>query len=108
MGKSYKHIFFDLDRTLWDTEANSSQALHELYLKYALGEKGVASVEVFIREYNVISNHLWEGYGKGEIGKETLRDERFKRALAKYNIVDQELNVSMSNDFTLITPQKNI
>jgi putative hydrolase of the HAD superfamily len=29
-GGKYKHLFFDLDHTLWDFEANSRQTLEEL------------------------------------------------------------------------------
>ena len=29
----YKHIFFDLDRTLWDFEKNSNEVLNELISK---------------------------------------------------------------------------
>ncbi|MFT5227209.1 MAG: putative hydrolase of the HAD superfamily, partial [Urechidicola sp.] len=31
MTSNYKHIFFDLDRTLWDFDTNSKLALQELY-----------------------------------------------------------------------------
>ncbi len=34
----YKHIFFDLDHTLWDFEANSRQTLQELYQTLNLSE----------------------------------------------------------------------
>ena len=31
-----KHIFFDLDRTLWDFETNAYKTLLELYEEHAL------------------------------------------------------------------------
>lgn len=107
MSLKYKHVFFDLDRTLWDTEANSRQSLEELYHTYNLKSEGVVDVNHFIVEYNKISNVLWEDYGLGKISKDELRDQRFKRALALYGISNDELNKKMSADFTVITPQKN-
>ena len=34
--KEYKHIFFDLDNTLWDFESNSRDTLLELFEKHNL------------------------------------------------------------------------
>ena len=41
----YKHLFFDLDRTLWDFEKNSHETLLELCNKYKLKEKGILDYE---------------------------------------------------------------
>ena len=43
----YKHLFFDLDHTIWDFEANSRQTLEELYDSYKLESKGVHSFDLF-------------------------------------------------------------
>jgi putative hydrolase of the HAD superfamily len=32
--RKYKHIFFDLDRTIWDFEANAREAFQEIYTKH--------------------------------------------------------------------------
>ena len=37
----YKHLFFDLDHTIWDFEANSRTTLVELYEEMKLEERGV-------------------------------------------------------------------
>ena len=47
----YKHIFFDLDRTLWDFEYNSHETLLELCKSYNLKEKGVENSLEFIKIY---------------------------------------------------------
>ena len=46
-GGKYKHLFFDLDHTLWDFEANSRQTLEELYYSMQLGSKGVNDFDLF-------------------------------------------------------------
>ena len=47
----YKHIFFDLDRTLWDFEKNSLEVLLQLYNDYHLSTKGILDSNVFIERY---------------------------------------------------------
>ena len=44
----YRHLFFDLDRTLWDFETNSYQTLTELAHSYRLADRGVDSIDNFI------------------------------------------------------------
>ena len=43
----YRHIFFDLDHTLWDFDANSRQTLEDLYLSFDLQTRGVHSFDSF-------------------------------------------------------------
>ncbi|MCK6648328.1 MAG: YjjG family noncanonical pyrimidine nucleotidase [Bacteroidia bacterium] len=102
----YQHIFFDLDRTLWDFETNSHETLIELIDKYKLVEKGVTSPTIFIQEYYTINDVLWEEYRQGKIDKELLRFERFKRALDKYEIVDRKLIEDFGNDYVYLSPLK--
>jgi putative hydrolase of the HAD superfamily len=103
---NYKHIFFDLDSTLWDFESNSRETLLELALKYNLADKGIDSIEEFISEYLVINERMWEGYRKGLIDKITLRYERFYLALSKYNITDRNLAENIGNDYLSLSPLK--
>ncbi len=103
---SYTNIFFDLDRTLWDFETNSHQTLSELLQKYKLLEKGVESENDFIAEYLVINEQLWDEYRKGTIDKNTLRYDRFYKALLKFKIDDKELSQSIGNDYVSISPLK--
>ena len=39
MYSEVKHIFFDLDDTLWDFEKNSSHVLKQLYAEFELQQK---------------------------------------------------------------------
>ena len=49
--KKYKHIFFDLDHTIWDFDKNAEETLHELYQIYRLHEIGVPAAALFIETY---------------------------------------------------------
>ena len=42
----YKHIFFDLDHTIWDFETNAKESLKDLYYQMQLHSKGVKSFEL--------------------------------------------------------------
>jgi FMN phosphatase YigB (HAD superfamily) len=55
----YRHLFFDLDNTLWDFERNSRETLTELYEKYRLQELGISSFETFIDAYHLRNEMLW-------------------------------------------------
>ena len=39
-----KHIFFDLDHTIWDFDRNAHETLLELYEAYKLEELGIKTV----------------------------------------------------------------
>ena len=43
----YKHIFFDLDHTLWDFETNSKLALQQIFTEQKLSEKGIPVFDNF-------------------------------------------------------------
>jgi putative hydrolase of the HAD superfamily len=66
---SIKHVFFDLDRTLWDFEANSEATLKELFVELNLNAKVGVSDDVFIKEYKRINELFWEDYRNGVIEK---------------------------------------
>tara|TARA_B110000908_G_scaffold149850_1_gene183410 strand:- start:537 stop:1226 length:690 start_codon:yes stop_codon:yes gene_type:complete len=102
-----KHIFFDLDRTLWDFEANSHQTLLELCIAYDLAEKGISDYEAFIKNYKTHNEQLWDLYRVDKISQQDLRRERFQRALADYNINDTELATNIGEDYVAICPKKN-
>ena len=86
-----KHIFFDLDRTLWDFEKNSHTTLLQLINDFKLIEKGIDNADNFIKKYKIHNEELWELYREDKIKKEELRGKRFQLALAEYDIDDSEL-----------------
>ncbi|HWY38670.1 MAG TPA: noncanonical pyrimidine nucleotidase, YjjG family, partial [Bacteroidia bacterium] len=54
-----KHIFFDLDRTLWDFEKNSENILLQLIETYGLESKCGANAGEIINTYKQINKNLW-------------------------------------------------
>lgn len=107
MLKNVKHIFFDLDKTLWDFDTNSSLALKELYLKHDLSSHGIPSFEEMIDIYSKINHKLWAEYAKNNITKETLRTQRFNETFEYFGIYNYELAFRFGLDYVEVSPRKN-
>lgn len=88
--KKYKHLFFDLDRTLWDFDKNSAETLTEAIHHFKL-DTVIANIPAFIQEFNIHNNFVWDMYRQKKMNKETVRFERFRLALEPYGISDAGL-----------------
>lgn len=104
--KKYKHLFFDLDQTLWDFEKNSTEVLNELFIKYNLQEAGISSCSEFIFNYKEWNKLLWLQYGKGQITKEKLRYGRFRAAFKAFKIKDYALADKLADEYVSLSPHK--
>lgn len=103
----YKHIFIDLDDTLWDFHANAKASLHEVFDERKLSQYFV-DFEHFFKIYAKRNLELWELYGKGEISKEFLMIERFRHPLAKMGVDSTSLAIEIGDQFLDILPTKTI
>ena len=100
-----KHLFFDLDRTLWDFERNSEIALLKLFEEFKLGDK-IHDFHDFHSKYKEHNSRLWKMYGNKQIDKEHLRDERFRVTFAEFNIHDPDLTSKFSDGYVEISPRQ--
>ena len=103
---AYKHLFFDLDHTLWDFEANAKETLHELHGLHALQEKGVDDFDLFFSRYSFHNERLWDRYTKGFIKQEELRWKRVWLTLLDFKIADESLAKKMSVQFLEQLPNR--
>ena len=106
MAKKYKHLFFDLDRTLWDFEKSAVEAFKELYTKYNLNRMGIRSAEEFHMKFSKHNNLLWDLYRDGKMEKELLMWKRFFDTFREYGVYDEELAKNLGNDYVYISPRK--
>ncbi len=104
----YRHLFFDLDHTLWDFEANARATLEELHTSLKLEEKGVNDFELFYTNYLVHNERLWEQYRNGFIKQNELRGKRMRLALLDFKIVNEELSEKMNVRFLELLPTRTI
>jgi putative hydrolase of the HAD superfamily len=101
--KKLEHIFFDLDRTLWDFERNSKSALVQLFHELKL-DCIIESFESFHEVYRKINAEYWEDYTKGRVSKEKLRIGRFHDTLVSFGRDDIQLSTLMAEGYVKISP----
>ena len=89
--KNVRHIFFDLDNTLWDHRKNAYLTIKDLFSKQDISAKYIIDFEEFHTAYHIINERLWEQIRDEEIDKEYLRKHRFYNTFLKFGIDDQTL-----------------
>jgi len=104
--KKYKHIFFDLDHTIWDFDKNAEEALHELYHIHQLGSIGLQSPELFIETYTRNNHKLWALYHTGQITKDELRDARFKYTFIELGLQPDLMPLDFEDAYVKLCPTK--
>jgi putative hydrolase of the HAD superfamily len=104
--KKYKHIFFDLDHTIWDFGKNAEETLYELYEVYKLDEIGLPSAAVFIETYTRNNHRLWADYHTGKISKTELRETRFKKTFLDLGVEPDSIPLKFEDDYVMICPTK--
>lgn len=102
--KHIKHIFFDLDHTLWDFDKNSKLTFIYLFEKHKLD----IDVEKFLEGYEVINLKYWKLYREDKINKDDLRFNRLKEALDVINFdASDDLIRILSEDYITYLTQYN-
>ncbi|SMD34130.1 putative hydrolase of the HAD superfamily [Reichenbachiella faecimaris] len=108
--KSYKYLFFDLDHTLWDWDANASETLIDLYHRYDLGKYGIVDAVTFRDVFFCENTKLWADLEIGKIDKFFLRNNRFRIVMeaADANIkkMPEDLLVDLNAKFLKECSQK--
>ena len=104
--KTYQHLFFDLDHTLWDYDRNVSESLSELYQIYGLQNLGIPTFELFSASFHHINFQLWDWYNVGKIDKVNLRKERFPRIFSHAGGRHDAIPAEFEEDFMSRTSSK--
>lgn len=102
----YRHIFFDLDHTLWDFDSNARETLEQLHHDLKLVERGVYDFDLFYQNYLGHNERLWERYRKGHIKQEELRVKRMMLTLLDFKIADEALTREMADIFLQLLPTR--
>jgi putative hydrolase of the HAD superfamily len=105
--KNYQHIFFDLDRTLWDFNANASETLVKIVKVFKL-EDFVTNIDEFVLYFHLYNDRLWDHFREGKIRKQLLRQERFRMLLNRYKIKDKDLIASVSRYYLNTAPTMTV
>lgn len=95
--KKYKHLFFDLDHTLWDFEQNSRQALTSIYYEFDLRQWQIQSPDHFIDTYHPINYQMWADYREGKIDAPTVKRKRFQDTLKQFGLISESVITDVEN-----------
>lgn len=105
MFKHKQHLFFDLDHTLWDYEANSAETLNELWDAYRLQDRDVELPD-FLATFTRINEAMWDDLHAGKISKDVIRQERFPRVLQELNVIENTIAIKMQGEYIDVCPTK--
>ncbi|APG66351.1 noncanonical pyrimidine nucleotidase, YjjG family [Tenacibaculum todarodis] len=85
-----KHIFFDLDHTLWDFDKNSELTFQEVFQELEIPFK----VNDFLEVYMPINLNYWRLFREEKVSKSKLRYGRLKDSFneLEYAISDENIN----------------
>ena len=103
----YKHLFFDLDHTLWDYDTNAAESLTELHYHHQLEERSGFSAEQLVNAFIKANELLWNDYNLSKIGREDIRKNRFPMI---YQMLDADLETlpeGIEDQYITLCPSKS-
>lgn len=103
--KTYRHLFFDLDNTLWDFKANAREAFYSIFTRLELFER-IPDFDRFVDTYEKHNEYLWIEYRKGKMKKDHLRTERMILTFKEMGIDDPDLPRTVGDLYIQEAPQK--
>ncbi|WP_299115242.1 YjjG family noncanonical pyrimidine nucleotidase [uncultured Winogradskyella sp.] len=96
MSNTIKHIFFDLDHTLWDFDKNSGLTFEKIFGMHHID----VGLKDFLNVYEPINFQYWKLYREEKITKAELRYGRLKDAFDKIGVsISDELIHVLSEDY---------
>ncbi|WP_299103674.1 YjjG family noncanonical pyrimidine nucleotidase [uncultured Tenacibaculum sp.] len=99
-----KHVFFDLDHTLWDFDRNSKLTFQQIFEEQNI----TLSIQDFLKVYMPINLEYWRLYREDKIQKEDLRYKRLKDTFDAVNFeVQDELINKIAEDYIKYLPNYN-
>jgi len=105
--KKYKHLFFDLDHTLWDFERNTTEAIKEIYEIFNFSRWTFFSFNDFMIIFNEVNNYLWDKFNHGLIERMELRNKRFHLILSKLGVPENEIPEGIGDKYLELAPVKS-
>ncbi len=99
-----KHIYFDLDHTLWDFDRNSALTFETIFKE----EKLEISLPQFLETYIPINDNYWKLYRDNQISKEDLRTGRLSDCFKCMSLdVPAQIIDNLSNNYIKYLPTYN-
>lgn len=105
--KGVRHIFFDLDHTLWDYDTNARLVLEAIYHHFQIDLHTQKDMRTFLETFFHENGRLWNDYNHGRIDKEVIRTERFTRVIGRLGYEDAVVGLQMSAFFLENCPRQS-
>lgn len=103
--KPYKLVLFDLDRTLWDYESNAIRTLGDVYQHFDV-QKYEMTLDNFLIGFKKFNDLLWREFQKGNIDKQSLREQRFTKVLELAGVRDRATGIAMDRYYIEEAPKQ--
>lgn len=104
MKNDIRHIFFDLDHTLWDFDTNSALAFDQIFRK----DFPTVNTSLFLEKYIPINQACWALFQVDKMSHEQLRYQRLRQSFDAigYEISDVHID-KIAEDYILLLPEFN-
>ena len=104
MHGKIKHLFFDLDHTLWDFDRNSRLAFEALFLHYGID----LDLDEFLKIYEPINYAYWAKFRVEAVSKTELRRGRLSDSYKSFGLVfDVAMLDAMAETYIDELPRNN-
>ncbi|HBK70302.1 MAG TPA: noncanonical pyrimidine nucleotidase, YjjG family [Flavobacteriaceae bacterium] len=90
-----KHIFFDLDHTLWDFETNSAKTFDFIFKDNNID----VNLDDFLEQYVPINHQYWKLYREEKVTKSVLR---YKRLKDSFDAMNHEISDALINHLATV------
>lgn len=94
-----KHVFFDLDNTLWDYRRNAKITLAKLFEEFQIQEKYGYTFNEFYPFYYESNESLWADLRDQKVTKDELRNRRFPEAFGNMGIESPDFALDFEERF---------
>ena len=105
--KKYKHLFFDLDHTLWDFEKNTSEAINEIFEIFNFSRWTSFTFDDFMKIFREVNDFLWDRFNHRLIDRKELRNKRFHLILGKLGVSHEEIPEGIGEKYLELAPVKS-
>lgn len=102
----YKHLFFDLDHTLWDFDRNSAESIAELFDTFRLVDAGIASAAAFSHHFIAVNRQLWADYDRNLVTHDYIRRNRFPMVLRALGVDESAIDADLNAEYLHRLPRK--
>ncbi len=103
----YRHLFFDLDHTLWDFDTASKRCWQGLFNDYKLAQF-LPSFDAFYERYCYHNDRMWERFRAGRMKREELRWKRIAHTFLDFQLRNMELVQELSRAYLERLPTQSV